>query len=534
MLSKEATDDISVMIASMNTVETRRCPVAAGLVLALLLAAGCSGSGATTRRARAGTPAPAPGIQPADEPPSADQVISPEVLKKADALLPRPRPLPTISTINFSAFPNDLHGGHGKSKRQVLVKPGKPGVIAEALAAAAAGDTILLEQGVYREGEADDDGALRITKPGIVLRALPGKKARILPRAAGTKRGVLISASDVMVHGLVLDGFSAAGVAIGKEGATVRGVVISEVEVLSDKKSTWVDGIVVWPDNRAAGKPASDGLLIRNVTVQDATLGVSCGAGPCKSWWLENVRITNRAGTGEGSDAVAVEDGEDLVMVNVSVSRASADGVDVKAKNVLVLGSHVAHVGGNGLHLWRGGDVVNSLVHDTGGDGAVVLHSGRYRLLNTVVAFHKATRGKRHCLTAGRGEGGAAQVELINSIFYSSTAGLYFAGQTRPRIHNCLFHGFQSSVVLEARGKAGRVTVRASQPAGVFQKLGLGRNNLFMDPRFSGSHKGDFRLTEQSPAVNAGRKVVPFPAQDMVGNPRMRGSAPDLGPYELY
>lgn len=465
---------------------------------------------------------------------TAGPLLSPEALKKADKNLPRPRALPTISPINFSAFPSDLHGGQGKSKRQVLVKPGKPGVIAAALAAAAAGDTILLEQGVYREGEEGDDGALRITKPGIVLRTLPGKSARILPRAPGTKRGVLISASDVLLHGLVLEGFSATGIGIGKEGATLSGIIISEVVIKCDKKSSWVDGIVVWPDNHSAGKPASDGLLVRDVTVEDATLGISCGAGPCKSWWLENVRIKNRAGAGGGADAVAVEDGEDVVMVNLSVSGASADGVDVKAKGALLMNSHVSHVGGNGVHLWRGGDVVNTLVHHTGGDGAVVLEKGRYRLLNSVVAFHKSTRGQRHCLAAGRGKGGAADVELVNSIFHEASAGLFFAGPTPPRIHNCLFHALGGARVLEARVKGRRLTVKTSQPASTIQKLGLGRNNIFSDPRFGDPAKGDFRLGRGSPAINAGRQVDPAPSQDMVGAPRTQGSAPDLGPYETH
>lgn len=517
------------MIAPMTDIVFRR---GSGYWLApalLLLVLSCSGAGARGPRS-GGTPAAVPGSQPATQPVSLH--ITVDQLKKSDKDLPRARPLPTISAIDFTAFPAVASGAYGKSKKQVLVKPGKPGVIAEALAAARAGDTILLEQGVYREGEDGDDGALRITKPGIVLRTLPGKRARILPRAAGTKRGVLISADNVMVHGLSLEGFTSTGVAIGREGATVRGVIISEVTIKAGR-GDWVDGIVVWPNNQALKKPASDGLLIRNVTIEDATLGVSCGAGPCKSWWMENVRIRNRAGAGGGADAVAVEDGKDVVLVNVTASRASADGVDLKATGVLLLNVHVSHVGGNGLHLWRGGDVVNTLVHHTGGDGAVVLHSGRYRLLNSTVALHRSTTGANHCLTAGRGKVGASRVELINSIFFRSSGGVSVVAQEPPQIHNCLFFDLGTGPLLAASIKGRELTVKAPRK-GALKRLGLGRNNLFLDPRFSAPGRGDFRLPEGSPAVDAGCKTKPSPLLDMVGNPRERGAAPDLGPYEQH
>ena len=260
------------MLTFMTDIEIRRGTGHRLAPMLLLLSISCSGPGAGGPRVVApATPASQPATRPVSLHVTVDQ------LQKSDKDLPRARALPTISAIDFTGFPAVSSGAYGTSKRQVLVKPGKPGVIAEALAAAAEGDTILLEQGIYREGEDGDDGALRITKPGVILRSLPGKRARVLPRAAGTKRGVLISADNVMVHGLTLEGFTSTGVAIGREGATVRGVIISEVTIKAGK-GDWVDGIVVWPDNRALKKPASAGLLIRNVTIEGANLGVSCGA----------------------------------------------------------------------------------------------------------------------------------------------------------------------------------------------------------------------------------------------------------------
>ena len=49
----------------------------------------------------------------------------------------------------------------------------------------------------------------------------------------------------------------------------------------------------------------------------------------------------------------------------------------------------------------------------------------------------------------------------------------------------------------------------------------------FMDPT-----QGDFRLKADSAAVDAGKVAMPYPAEDRDGAPRIRGKAPDIGPFE--
>ena len=105
--------------------------------------------------------------------------------------------------------------------------------------------------------------------------------------------------------------------------------------------------------------------------------------------------------------------------------------------------------------------------------------------------------------------------------------------QEPPQIRNCLFFDLGRGPLLTASVK-GRALRVATPKKGALRRLGLGSDNLFLDPRFSAPDKGDFRLPERSPAVNAGRKVKPSPMLDMVGNPRARGAAPDLGPYEQH
>ncbi len=492
----------------------------AGVVLALLgVSLGCPGAGVA--QGEPADPGDAPGISAA-------------ALKAADRDLPRPRRLPTVAAIDWEAFPNDLRGAFGRSGRVIEVRPGKPGVIAAAIARARRGDTIVAHGGTYREGRGDDHRALVIQTDGLVLRAAPGQRARILPRS-GVNRGLEIQASNVMVHGLDLVGFKDAGIGLGREDHTISHVIISDVRVLFSR-SGWHDGIVAYPDLRALGKPAVNGLLMRNVLVENASLGISCNSGPCRSWWLENVTVRNAAsGGGSGADAISMEEGENVVLVNAESTGATADGIDLKAKNVLVMNSHVHHVTRNGIKLWRGGDIVNTLVHHTGADSALVFKDpARYRVLHSVMAFHNYKRGPSYNLTAGYDTKGRLDVELTNSIIYNTSGGMFFSDNTKLTISSCIFFGMENRNVLRAlvRGReieyqTGPATARA------MERAGLGTGILLVDPGFVAPERGDFRLRAGSPALNRGVRAALSPATDRNGAPRLLGAAPDLGPLEL-
>ena len=517
-----------------NLEQTRRL---GGRVLTagiLMISLGCSGgsAGGPTPPNTPSTGAPAPAGGSAGQQSEPKAAISQAALRENSIGLARPRKLPTISDIQWDRFPDDQSGKYGASGKITIVRPGKPGVVAQALAAANAGDTLVLLGGNYQEGPPGDDMALRINLEGLVIRSAPGQRARITPQAGETKRGIIIGADNVMLHGLDLEGFTAAGIGIGTALKTVRGTILSDLRLNLPGAGQWVDGINIWPDFRSRKEPAVDGVLIRNVKVVGASLGISCNAGPCNNIWMENVVVQGGPGTGSGADTVAVESGENVVLVNVTVSGASADGIDLKAKRVLVYGCSVSNVQRNGVKLWYGGDVVNTVIHHTGADASVVMFGGRYRLLNSLVAFHNYGAQKSYNLTAGYGHGGPLQVELINSIFYNTSGGMYFANQAKVKVRSCLFSGIQNGQIMRVRraGKVINITPLALGPR--TRALGLGRGNRVAKPKFVAPDVGNFRLQPGSPALNKGVVAEPFPSEDHEGNPRVFGAAPDIGPYE--
>ena len=59
-----------------------------------------------------------------------------------------------------------------------------------------------------------------------------------------------------------------------------------------------------------------------------------------------------------------------------------------------------------------------------------------------------------------------------------------------------------------------------------------GTGLVLTDPLFANAGDGDYRLQAGSPCVDAGQPMELFSALDLAGNPRVEGSAPDMGAYE--
>lgn len=59
-----------------------------------------------------------------------------------------------------------------------------------------------------------------------------------------------------------------------------------------------------------------------------------------------------------------------------------------------------------------------------------------------------------------------------------------------------------------------------------------GTGNIVADPLFANATRGNFRLLENSPCVNAGNNALVAGVTDLAGKPRIVGTAVDIGAYE--
>ncbi len=130
---------------------------------------------------------------------------------------------------------------------------------------------------------------------------------------------------------------------------------------------------------------------------------------------------------------------------------------------------------------------------------------------------------------------------LIGNTIYDNTAnrggGVFFAAANSANIYNNIIYG--NTATQGGDIYFATVTNRVghnnnySNMHGTWTDSG---NNLNTNPLFVDSANNDFHLQPTSPMINAGTMAVPnppgLPSSDFEGNPRVIGTAPDIGAYE--
>jgi hypothetical protein len=471
-----------------------------------------------------------PGWEP--RPPKLDGPTPP-----SDFSSPPQGQLATWVPIDWAAFPVDPGPSYKVSGRTWVVKTtgsdSNDGTdaqplrsIATALSRSKSGDLVRVHAGTYTELMSEDFNALVMDKDNVVLTAAPGEKVTVKPKS-GMRYGLVLRGSNIVANGINLDGFNPS-IDFGREDKTQRNVVVTNITATTSVPEA--DGICDYADTNAAGFPSIDGLLLKNVTMIGAALGISCNSGPCKSWRLENVRVQNASGAGSGSDAIGVENGDNMLFYRVEATGAVADGIDTKATRVVVWDCHVHHVERNGVKFWGGGDIVNTRIHHTGADAAIQVRGARARILHSVVGYHNYGSGESYNLTYcydGPNCDGALKMEIIDSIFFNTSGGSYFKGGTLT-IENSLFHGMENGRILEF----GSTVISVSEGAAAFSARGLGGGNIVADPQLDSS---TMRPKASSPGNNKGKTLSSnYPQYDGEGKPRVKSGTPDLGAFEDY
>lgn len=404
----------------------------------------------------------------------------------------------------------------------------------QAVVSAVAGDVILVHEGIYYVQDPSENSAgIVLDKNDVTLANYPGET--VVLRPAGSSYGLLVSGDRVVVDGFDIQYFAGGGIYFGRLASPQQQLVLKNLTVQGG-----TDGIraVVAP---SIPNPTSliQGLLLSNVTIagsKSTLVGFNCGEGPCDDVKMQNLLVTMGGGGAgnSGSDAIAMESGDNILVVGSRVTGASADGFDFKCTRVAIVNSIAANVARNGMKLWQGGDIVNSLIYNTGADAAVVFDgAGDYRLLNSVVAYH-SVGASAYSMTVGYGNAGAITLEITNSIFYRNSGDANASATTSLNLRNSILFGSENGQEM-SWDKPPPITVgEAADPIASLEAAGGGADNPgFVDPLFADPAGADWTLQSGSPGVDAGTGAsAPFPSYDILCAPRVVGAAADLGAYE--
>lgn len=442
-----------------------------------------------------------------------------------------PRALPpTFVGLEVDSFPRPSTEACADNRTTVAVQHGQS--IAAAVAGAHPGTTISIAAGTYVES-AGESTALTWSTPNLcVVAATPGTV--VVQAAPDQTYGVGVTGDDTVIAGLTLRGFGS-GIGLNASSGTTQHRVTIEDVAVEAMAGVERDGIVAYGDNRSepGAPPTVDGLLLLRDRVDGTDVGVSCNAGPCAHWWVEASTITGRAASEDsGADTFAIEEGRQIVVVDSTVRDASADGIDTKADDVVVFGSRVLDVKRNGVKLWRGGDVIDSVVDGTGADASLVGdRAGHYRYLHTLVMHHGVPGDTQYVGTWGYDDPGAPgmSLDIENCIFWqNATGGLYVPAAASVAFRSSIFADRDAKLLELSDG-----TVFDTNAAGLtaLTASGRGDGNVVADPGFESASTNDYRTRAGSAARDTATPVVGL-ERDLTGAPRVIGSGPDIGPVE--
>ena len=120
----------------------------------------------------------------------------------------------------------------------VQVSPSQAGQLGEIVSTAAAGTTILLENGTYDLSGGDGSSRLSFNTPNVTLRSLSGERESVsLDGAYGTYEIIAISASNVTIADLtVMRAFAHPIHMSGNPGHPISGILIHNLRIIDPRE----------------------------------------------------------------------------------------------------------------------------------------------------------------------------------------------------------------------------------------------------------------------------------------------------------
>ncbi len=215
-------------------------------------------------------------------------------------------------------------------------------------------------------------------------------------------------------------------------------------------------------------------------------------------------------------------------LIGNHIHHSKGYGVYASGNNMLIEGNIIHDTGGYGIHLYKSGDnpsnniVRNNVFYNNGYEfyhssnptvkrqtPTVVINGTNNQFYNNII--HKSYGG----ISVGYG---ANDILVANNTVYGTdTEGIEivskYGGSRGARIINNIVYGNRGAQITNT---------------GTNTTL---QNNLTTDPKFVNTASGDFGLQESSPAIDKGVTLAEVPS-DFTGKARPEGAAYDIGAFE--
>jgi predicted outer membrane repeat protein len=204
---------------------------------------------------------------------------------------------------------------------------------------------------------------------------------------------------------------------------------------------------------------------------------------------------------------------------------------------------NIAGVEGGGIYTSAALEIYNAVfeANQAGIGGGVGIISGSCILANAVFYNNSASHG-------GGIDANNTPVTITNATFHDNTVTNTGGGMRNrlcnPQITNVIFWensaGFSGDEIANFSASVPSISFSlirncGGSGAGWDTTLGTdGGNNIDANPLYVDAANGNLRLTNGSPAINAGDNDAPdMQATDLDGNPRILDSIVDMGAYEF-